>query len=424
MRPPPRGEPFTDFDELAEELAAQFNGDATALPDEAKSEWSEAELQMFFASGGQITPPPNPKLRAAARELEAKHDLRSPAQIEADAALELAREAAQKAPWWEKVTELDRQKAGVYRDAALARGIPDRPHGLIPADDPHFRQLHKAKHILPFEKHILFWESSQPHIKGGADGESRSVALHADEGYTHGDSACAGRGLDLRYFWDSSTLKVVAAVAYSQKAVGGWSAVEDETSTRWRSTLVHGGLLEAVLDELTAEVMKINIAPDMVTSEMTVRFKKPSSPGVVYKAEAAIVDVSPPLVTVSGRILTQGDEEVITCTAKCAMLDRLPSRPIGGFGGDERLELSPAECLEGSCSLQARAAAGGGGGGGNGAGGGGGGVEETLKQIQALQASLVAQLQGEYFCDDVEPPPGALGWEAGRLREYFEAGGA
>ena len=52
MRPPPRGEPFTDFDELAEELAAQFNGDATALPDEAKSEWSEAELQMFFASGG------------------------------------------------------------------------------------------------------------------------------------------------------------------------------------------------------------------------------------------------------------------------------------------------------------------------------------------------------------------------------------
>ena len=115
---------------------------------------------------------------------------------------------------------------------------------------------------------------------------------------------------------------------------------------------------------------------------------------------------------------------MITCTAKCAMLDRLPSRPIGGFGGDERLELSPAECLEGSCSLQARAAAGGGGGGGSGAGGGGGGVEETLKQIQALQASLVAQLQGEYFCDDVEPPPGALGWEAGRLREYFEAGGA
>ena len=57
MRPPPRGEPFTDFDELAEELAAQFNGDATTLPDEAKSEWSEAELQMFFASGGPHSTP-------------------------------------------------------------------------------------------------------------------------------------------------------------------------------------------------------------------------------------------------------------------------------------------------------------------------------------------------------------------------------
>ena len=93
-----------------------------------------AHVSRACLVAGQITPPPNPKLRAAARELEAKHDLRSPAQIEADAALELAREAAQKAPWWEKVTELDRQKAGVYRDAALARGI--RPHGLLRSVPP------------------------------------------------------------------------------------------------------------------------------------------------------------------------------------------------------------------------------------------------------------------------------------------------
>ena len=46
-----------------------------------------------------------------------------------------------------------------------------------------------------------------------------------------------------------------------------------------------------------------------------------------------------------------------------------------------------------------------------------------MAELKRLQALLVSQLQGEYFCDDVEPPPLAFGWSEEKLREYFENGG-
>ena len=64
----------------------------------------------------------------------------------------------------------------------------------------------------------------------------------------------------------------------------------------------------------------------------------------------------------------------------------------------------------------------------DGGGGGGGGAlptsaAETVAQLKRLQALLVTQLQGEYFCDDVEPPVEAFGWAEAKLRDYFESGG-
>ena len=81
-------------------------------------------------------------------------------------------------------------------------------------------------------------------------------------------------------------------------------------------------------------------------------------------------------------------------------------------------------------------AAGGGGGGGvdisdggGGGGGGGGGANPatpaaTMAELKRLQKLLVSQLQNEYFCDDVEPPAEAFGWDDEKLKEYFENGGA
>ena len=58
-----------------------------------------------------------------------------------------------------------------------------------------------------------------------------------------------------------------------------------------------------------------------------------------------------------------------------------------------------------------------------GGGSGGGSVDETIAQLQSLQKKLVGMMQAEYFCDDLEPPAAAFGWQAERLRDYFENGG-
>ena len=50
-------------------------------------------------------------------------------------------------------------------------------------------------------------------------------------------------------------------------------------------------------------------------------------------------------------------------------------------------------------------------------------VDSLTMQLRELQAKLVKALQEEYFCEDLEPPPAAFGWDADTLRKYFEDGG-
>ena len=49
---------------------------------------------------------------------------------------------------------------------------------------------------------------------------------------------------------------------------------------------------------------------------------------------------------------------------------------------------------------------------------------ETAAELKRLQRLLVSQLQAEYYCDDVEPPEEAFGWDEAKLNAYFESGGA
>lgn len=175
LRPPPRAPPFDDFDEHVAELKSQFNGIEIDMPEAAKSLWTESELQMCFASSGLIRPPDDPKLRALADKQNAKTDMRSLAERDSDKKLEEAKMAAMNAPWWEQVTQLDRDKAEMYRDAALARGIPHREHGLFPPDDPLLKQLTKAKQAMPFEKHILFWDTEHTPAKDGSTVRRRGL---------------------------------------------------------------------------------------------------------------------------------------------------------------------------------------------------------------------------------------------------------
>ena len=88
LRAPPRSSPFTDYDDMVDELSKQFNvfgpdGEPMKPPKHAAEQWTAPEIQMWFASGGAIEPPDDPKLRAAAAACKA--DIRSAEEIEAEA---------------------------------------------------------------------------------------------------------------------------------------------------------------------------------------------------------------------------------------------------------------------------------------------------------------------------------------------------
>ena len=420
LRAPPRSPPFTDYDDFIDELSKQFNvfgpdGERTFPPEEAKIGWAETEIQMWFASGGMIAPPDDPKLRQQMAAM--KTDIRSPQEIEAANRVKDAQKAAREASWFKELKDVDIAKADMYRDAAFALGHPAREGigDLFPVDDPHIRFLQKTKHILPFEKHLLLWND---------DKDKPKKVFHPTEGFMHGPSA-ALRGYDMRYYWDSSNLKVVGAVRYSRAADIGWRSDSEES---FSSGIVHGGCIEAILDELTAEVMKINMAPENLTAEITFKLKKSSMPYVTYKLEAEITECSPPRATCVGRILTMNDEVVAEATAKMAMVSYLtsgPNNPGPALGAPVPSDEAEKYSLQ---RVYRRAASGGGGVDISDSGGTSGALPataaETVAQLKKLQAHLVSQYQNEYFCDDLVPPSEAFGWSEDKLKDYFENGGA
>ena len=244
------------FAQLVAKLEGEFATDPARLPEAARHDWSAAELRMWFASGGELEPPENAQLRRAACKMSERSDLRTAHELQEDCDATLTRVAAMQAPWWDKVSAAELAKATMYREAAVARGHSARPHGLFAAGDEYLAELRESRRVFAFEKHVLFWDGAPPILPAkqslpeGHPDHVRRAALHADEGFTHSDSACEGRGLDMRYFWDAASLRVVAAARYSMKAVGAWSAIDDDTSGPWGTSLVHGAVVEAVMDEL------------------------------------------------------------------------------------------------------------------------------------------------------------------------------
>lgn len=47
----------------------------------------------------------------------------------------------------------------------------------------------------------------------------------------------------------------------------------------------------------------------------------------------------------------------------------------------------------------------------------------ALAALRSAQLAAVAALQDEHMCDDLDAPPGSLGWEASALEAYYESGG-
>eukprot|EP01043_Picozoa_sp_COSAG02_P023882 COSAG02_NODE_1288_length_13447_cov_17.387549_9_plen_366_part_00 len=140
--------------------------------------------------------------------------------------------------------------SAAYREEAVAAGIPFRPHGLFgPADADALREMAARPGAAAFQKHL--W-----------DLDAQRWAIATDTWAT-GDQASAQRGIDLRYFHIGRELH--GLLRYSAKATIGAELLMS----------AHGGAVESVLDEATAELMKIQHSPNTVTRKFTASILKP-----------------------------------------------------------------------------------------------------------------------------------------------------
>ncbi|PSC67699.1 thioesterase superfamily [Micractinium conductrix] len=158
------------------------------------------------------------------------------------------------APLQAKANSLAATAAG-YREKVLADGIPFRPHGLFPPQDPLLAHLSAEPKLHPFEKHVPGTEACYQVLPSG--------------GWASGDTAAAN-GVDMRLFYQEPEAgethgRIVGAVRFGTRAsiaVGfGMSA--------------HGGSIETALDEATAELAKLCFEPVVSTRQATFNLIRP-----------------------------------------------------------------------------------------------------------------------------------------------------
>lgn len=128
-----------------------------------------------------------------------------------------------------------------------------RLHGLFDSGDPVLKALTDHPSSIPFEKHLPGQQSPYEFLPKG--------------GWATGDAA-AENGLDLRLFYippvNSPHGKVLGVVRLGDKAgIGNGFFMS-----------AHGGAVETILDEATAELAKIEFVPMLSTVEARFMIKK------------------------------------------------------------------------------------------------------------------------------------------------------
>ena len=139
---------------------------------------------------------------------------------------------------------------GRYQAAALAAGDP-RAKSLYPDGDARLAKYEGDDGPQPYLKHLYDpWT-----------GDMRAMPF----GWTSGPEAALERGIDLRYFYDEKKRELVGTVRFSEKAL---EAVFDGSKGVYAVDCVHPGALHAVMDETTAELMKLDDDVDMTTIKL------------------------------------------------------------------------------------------------------------------------------------------------------------
>jgi len=156
-----------------------------------------------------------------------------------------------------------------YREAAFANGIPFRPNGLFTMGDSLLAELSKDPGLRAFQKNVVGFDE---------DGEPKYVVC---DSFAHGDGGAAN-GVDLRCFYRPDTKTAVAAFRLGHRAA----------IAHHMYTTAHGGSIETVLDETTAEVVKCATTPAVATTEMKVYLKRPLELFKTYRVDVEITDAT------------------------------------------------------------------------------------------------------------------------------------
>lgn len=198
-----------------------------------------------------------------------------------------------------------------YRRCVFAHGIPYRANGLFPLDDALLTEFTADATLKPFQKAIPGYEQG---------------SFLSCESWAVGDDAAA-RGLDLRYFYRECVQGSQYPELVACARVGDGGAIGLQT---W--TLAHGGCIETILDETTAELVKCYAAPCCVTIELNAKIKKPLPLHTTVKIHVKIksIESNGLRIWTTARITDpaakRGEELIASCEAQlcdAGMLTRM-----------------------------------------------------------------------------------------------------
>lgn len=185
-----------------------------------------------------------------------------------------------------------------YKSAVKRDGIPYRKNGLFPPGDRLLLKLSRDTRNWPFEKHL--------------PGLQSPYELLPEGGWVNGENACS-HGVDLRLFYrekcdDSAEYGIVlGAVRLGDGAAIGTGF--------WLSA--HGGAVETILDEATAEIAKIEFTPFVSTRQINVEIVKPVPLHETLLVECCIQKQKGLRCYVEGKILSDDGMDIFaSCTAQ------------------------------------------------------------------------------------------------------------
>jgi len=195
-----------------------------------------------------------------------------------------------------------------YRKAAFSSGIPFRPNGLFPARDSLLTKLSTDENFFAFMKHV---PCEKPHDFVIANGC-----------WASGDNA-AKAGLDVRHFYRYPQQGFEHGELHGAVRAGDGAAI-----CYHGYTTAHGGSVETILDECTAEIAKCEFAPTATTINFKVQLKKPFPLHKTCRILCKIKSISNNRlrVIVTGEIFDAEDDTLlVTCEAELVDVAKISS---------------------------------------------------------------------------------------------------